>query len=64
MKVEIINENCIGCGQCEATCSEVFKIGDDGIATVINNKITKELEEDVNDAADGCPTSAINVENA
>lgn len=64
MKVEIIKENCIGCGQCEATCSEVFKIGDDGIATVINNKITKELEEDVNDAADGCPTSAIKVENA
>ena len=64
MKVEIIKENCIGCVQCEATCSEVFKIGDDGIATVINNKITKELEEDVNDAADGCPTSAINVENA
>lgn len=64
MKVEIIKENCIGCGQCEATCSEVFKIGDDGIATIVTENIKKELEEDVNDAADACPTSAINVENA
>lgn len=64
MKVEIIKDNCIGCGQCEATCSEVFKIGDDGIAAAINENIKKELEEDIQDAADGCPTNAINVENA
>lgn len=64
MKVEIIKDNCIGCGQCEATCSEVFKIGDDGIAVAINENIKKELEEDIQDAADGCPTNAINVESA
>lgn len=64
MKVEVINDRCIGCGQCEATCSEVFKIGDDGIATVITENIKKELEEDINDAATGCPTSAIEIENA
>lgn len=64
MKVEIIKDNCIGCGQCEATCSEVFKIGDDGIAAAINENIKKELEEDIQDAADGCPTNAINVESA
>ena len=29
MKVTIIEENCIGCGQCEATCSDVFKIEND-----------------------------------
>ena len=64
MKVEIIKENCIGCGQCEATCSKVIKIGDDGVAIFLTKKKKKELEEDVNDAADACPTSAINVKNA
>ncbi len=64
MKVEIIKENCIGCGQCEATCNEVFKINDDGVATVIKENIKEELKDDIIEAADGCPTSAINVENA
>lgn len=63
MKVTINEENCIGCGQCEATCSDVFKIGDDGIAHVVG-EVKEEFKEDVEMAADGCPTSAINVENA
>ena len=63
MKVTIINENCIGCGQCEATCSDVFEIKDDGIAHVVG-EVTEENKEDVESAAEGCPTSAINVENA
>lgn len=64
MKVSIINENCIGCGQCEATCSEVFKVEDDGIAHVINDKIKENLKEDVELAANGCPTDAIEIKNA
>lgn len=63
MKVTITEENCIGCGQCEATCSDVFKIEDDGIAHVVG-EVKENVKEDVIDAADGCPTSAINVENA
>ena len=63
MKVTIIEENCIGCGQCEATCSDVFRIEDDGIANVVG-EVKEEVKEDVEMAADGCPTSAINVENA
>ncbi len=64
MKVSIINENCIGCGQCEATCSEVFKVEDDGIAHVINDEIKENLKEDVELAANGCPTDAIEIKNA
>lgn len=63
MKVTITEENCIGCGKCEAVCSDVFKIEDDGIAHVVKD-VKEEFKEDVLDAADGCPTSAINVENA
>jgi len=29
MKVSINREECIGCGLCEATCPEVFKLLDD-----------------------------------
>ena len=63
MKVTIIGENCIGCGQCEATCSDVFRIEDDGIAHVVG-EVKDENKEDVEMASDGCPTNAINVENA
>ncbi len=63
MKVTIIEENCIGCGQCEATCSDVFRIEDDGIAHVVG-EVKEDVKEDIEMAADGCPTSAINVENA
>lgn len=64
MKVHIIEENCIGCGQCEATCSEVFKIEDNGIAHVITDEIKEDIKEDVEIAASGCPTDAIEIENA
>ena len=63
MKVTIINDNCIGCGQCEATCDEVFQVQDDGIAHVVG-KVTDKNNEDVKEAADGCPTDAIVIENA
>ncbi len=63
MKVTIINENCIGCGQCEATCDEVFQVKDDGIAHVVG-EVTDKNSEDVKEAKDGCPTDAIVIENA
>ncbi len=64
MKVHINEENCIGCGQCEATCSEVFKIGNDGIAHVTADEIKEDVKEDVEIAASGCPTDAIEIKNA
>lgn len=60
MKVKIIEEKCIGCGQCEAICSDVFKLGDDGLAHVIG-EVTEQLEEDVRDAVSSCPTEAIEI---
>ncbi len=60
MKVRIIEEKCIGCGQCEAICSDVFQIGDDGLAHVIG-EVTEQLEEDVRDAVSSCPTEAIEI---
>ena len=61
MKVKINEEKCIGCGQCESICSDVFKIGDDGLAQVVGIA-TPELLEDIEMAKSGCPTDAIEIE--
>ncbi|MDO4537854.1 MAG: ferredoxin [Coriobacteriales bacterium] len=57
-----VNEDCIGCGMCESTAADVFAINDDGIAEVIVDEIPEDVEDDVQDAADSCPVSAIEVE--
>ncbi len=57
-----VNEDCIGCGLCEGACPDVFTMGDDGLAHAIEEDIPEDLEGDVQDAADGCPVSAIEVE--
>ena len=62
-KVEVNQDLCIGCGACQAIVDTVFEIDDAGLATVKSNLIEKELEEDVIDAAEGCPTGAIIVDD-
>ncbi|MBD1381847.1 ferredoxin [Metabacillus arenae] len=58
-------ETCIACGACGATAPEVFDYNDEGIAFGIldDNKgiieVPDELEEDLEDAMDGCPTGSI-----
>lgn len=61
MKAKVINDRCIGCGQCESSCPEVFQIGEEGIATVIVDEIEENLVEDAEMAASGCPTDAIEI---
>lgn len=62
MKARVIEDKCIGCGQCAATCDEVFEITDEGVATVITDEINDELVDNVKKAASGCPTDAIEIE--
>lgn len=65
-KIEVNKDACIGCGACTAIANDVFEFGDDGLAQVRSNvdvsSIKDTLEEDVTDAAEGCPTSAITAE--
>ena len=53
-----ITEGCIGCGQCEETCPEVFEMGDDDLAKV-KGKVTAKNLADAKEAADGCPVGVI-----
>lgn len=65
--IKLNNELCIGCGACTSICSEVFEFDDEGYAKVINDKknyetLDDDLKEQVTDALEGCPVSAISVE--
>ena len=58
-KVTIDESLCTGCGLCETSCPEVFKVGDDNIAHVISQKCdTCNLEQ----VAEECPLEAIKIE--
>ncbi len=61
MKVEIFQEDCIGCGLCAETCPEVFRLNDDDIAEV-HGDVTEDLEETVAEARDNCPVDVITTE--
>jgi ferredoxin len=61
MKKIKVNENCIGCGACTAIAPENFEFSDEGYAKPIKNEI-EEITEDVKEAQEGCPVSAIEIE--
>ena len=60
MKIKI-NDNCIGCGYCEGVCDEVFEVID-GVSTVKVDNIPDACQDNVMDAIENCPTSAIEEE--
>ena len=62
MKVKVNKDACIGCGACAAICDEVFEINDEGLSEAKVEEVKEELQDEVRDAADSCPTGAIEVE--
>lgn len=61
MKAVVDHDLCIGCGLCEETCPEVFRLEEDGLAHVIDDDPAPETYSDIEAAAELCPTSAISV---
>lgn len=59
MKVKVNQDACIGCGACAAICEDVFEINDEGLSEVKTTEISKDIEQEVRDAIDSCPTGAI-----
>jgi ferredoxin len=61
MKVRIDADLCTGCGACVDDVPDVFSMGDE-VAEVTQPNVPQELEEAVQEAAEGCPVEAIIVE--
>ena len=66
---KVTKDKCISCGACGGIAPEIYDYDEDGYAeTIYNNdnntgtmEISAELYEDLIDAAEGCPTEAIEV---
>lgn len=58
MKKIVVNQKkCIGCGTCAILVPRTFKIGKDGKSEVVNQD--GNSKEDILNAIDSCPVSAI-----
>ena len=53
-----VNETCIGCGLCEATCPEVFSIQGD-VAVAIDTDVPESALASAAEAKENCPVGAI-----
>lgn len=62
MRPVVDRDLCIGCGLCEETCPEAFRMGNDGVAYVIDRDPDLETYADVQAAVELCPVSAISIE--
>lgn len=64
MKIKINQEECIGCGSCQAICPEVFELDEQGKAIVKDSQSDqgKTNEECAKEGADICPVEAIQIE--
>ncbi|WP_129708275.1 ferredoxin [Priestia megaterium] len=60
-------ETCIACGACGAAAPEIFDYDEEGLAEAFadynkgTDAIREELEEDLADAQEGCPTESIKI---
>ena len=61
MKAVVDRALCIGCGLCEEESPEVFRLGEDGVAYVVDEDPAPETYEDIRACVELCPVSAISV---
>ncbi|MCL4378838.1 MAG: ferredoxin [Actinobacteria bacterium] len=60
MEVRIDEDLCTGCGLCEETCPDIFKMNEDkDIAELIKSDYDEYDEECIQEAAESCPSEAI-----
>lgn len=59
MRVKVDQELCISCGACIDACPEVFEWNEDDKARSIVDEVPADVEEQVGEAIESCPTDAI-----
>jgi ferredoxin len=62
MKATVNKEGCISCGLCVATCPEVFRFDDNGVAEAYS-EVSEKLMDSAQEARAGCPVSVISIED-
>jgi ferredoxin len=60
MKIKVDPNLCVGSGNCEAECPNLFKVVD-GISQVQVDTVPQEEENCAQEAVDGCPVGAISL---
>lgn len=60
MKINVLQDKCIGCGACVAIAPENFDFNENGLSSVIEEKITEQTIE----AKEACPVYAIEIEES
>ena len=61
MKAIVNQDACIRCGACTAICPDVF-VYDDEKDVIVAKEVTEANKALAVEASEGCPTSAISVE--
>lgn len=60
MKVNVIKDKCIGCGNCVALSEgQLFDFNEEGLAETVIDIVPVDMEETAKDAIIQCPTEAI-----
>ncbi|MFP7224601.1 ferredoxin [Priestia filamentosa] len=66
---KVDQDTCIACGACGGTAPDIYDYNDEGIAFVLIDEnqgkipVPHDVEEDVQDACEGCPTDSIKIAN-
>ena len=58
---KVDNDKCLRCGMCTGICPDIFSFDDEGNIKVSNENINDENINEVKEAKDSCPVSAINL---
>jgi ferredoxin len=62
MRVIVDFDVCASTGSCMQICPEVFELRSDGYLYILQEEPPESLRQQVEQAADMCPTAAITVE--
>ena len=62
MRIRIDKDLCIGCEACIDICPEVLEMQDDLAIAKIEDDIPEDLEDAIREAAEACPSQAIEIE--
>lgn len=59
MRATVDHDLCIGDAICESICPQVFVLKDDGLSYVIVDPYPSDLQAEVDESVESCPTDAI-----